>query len=380
MKLHTLAIHEGTLKDRETGGVNTPLYTSSACSYIDRKEAVYPRYFNSPNQSAVAAKLATLEHAESALVFSSGMGAMSTAILAFAGSCDHVVMLDALYGGTHHFATEWFSHFGIDCEFALTSAEDVIGRVTPRTTVIVIESPTNPLLAVVDIEKIAGFARQHPRITTIIDNTFASPVNQNPIDLGIDIVVHSGTKYLGGHSDMCCGAVACSREKMDRILSLARVLGPSLDPRICSLMERSMKTLGLRVNAQTRNAMDLARFLDGHAQVAKVYYPGLPHFEGHDIARRQMSGFGAMLSFEIRGKDPDAFIDRLRLISPAVSLGGVETTICPPARTSHVRMSAEERARVGVTDALLRLSVGLEDIEDLKQDLDQALAPAANGF
>nr|NJM04021.1 PLP-dependent transferase [Desulfobacula sp.] len=372
MKPNTLAIHEGTLKDRVTGGVNTPLYTSSACNYMDRGEAVYPRYFNAPNQDAVARKLAALEHAEAGLVFSSGMGAMSTSILAYAGSGDHVVMLDALYGGTHHFATEWFSHFGIDCTFTLASAEDVIRKVTPKTKVIVIESPTNPLLAVVDIEKIAQFAREK-KITTIIDNTFASPVNQTPLDLGMDIVVHSGTKYLGGHSDLCCGMVACSKEKMARILSLAKVLGPSLDPRLCHLLERSMKTLFLRVTAQTQTAMEVASFLETHPAVAKVYYPGLKNFEGHGIAKRQMTGFGAMLSFEIRGHDPDRFIAGLSLIRPAVSLGGIESTICPPARTSHAKMSAGERKRVGVTDGLLRLSVGLEDPEDLKQDLDAAL-------
>lgn len=379
MKLNTIAVHEGTLKDRVTGGVNTPVYTSSACNYIDRAEAVYPRYFNSPNQDAVARKLAALEHAQAGLVFSSGMGAMSTAILAYAGSGDHVVMLDALYGGTHHFATEWFSHFGIDCTFTETSAEDVIKKVTPKTTVIVIESPTNPLLAVVDIEKIAQFAKEK-KITTIIDNTFATPVNQTPVDLGIDIVVHSGTKYMGGHSDLCCGMAACSKEKMTRILSLAKVLGPSLDPRSCYLLERSMKTLGLRVNAQTKNAMETAKFLESHPAIARVYYPGLEKFEGHDIAKKQMTGFGAMLSFEIRSKDIDGFIESLTLISPAVSLGGVESTICPPARTSHAKISQAERERIGVTDSLLRLSIGLEDAEDIKQDLDAALNKISKDF
>ncbi|MCK4768221.1 MAG: PLP-dependent transferase [Desulfobacula sp.] len=372
MKNKTIAIHKGTLKDKKTGGVNTPIYTSSAYDYISRDETFYPRYFNTPNQDAVAKKIAALEHAEEGLVFSSGMGAMSTSILAFAGAGDHVVMLDALYGGTHHFATEWFSHFGIDCTFTKTSADDVINGVTSKTKVIVIESPTNPLLAVVDIEKIAQFAREK-KITTIIDNTFASPVNQTPLDLGIDIVVHSGTKYLGGHSDLCCGMVACSNEKLDRILNLARVLGPSLDPRICYLLERSMKTLILRVNAQTKNAMEVARFLELHPDIAAVYYPGLESFGGYEIAKRQMKGFGAMLSFEIKDKDPHRFIERLKIISPAVSLGGVESTICPPSLTSHAKMSPEERQRIGVSDSLLRLSIGLEDADDLKQDIDNAL-------
>lgn len=372
MKQKTIVIHKGTLRDEKTGGVNTPIYTSSANAYINKDETPYPRYFNTPNQDAVAKKIAALEHAETGLVFSSGMGAMSTSILAYAGTGDHVVMLDALYGGTHHFATQWFSHFGIDCTFAKTSAEDVIKCVMPKTRVIVIESPTNPLLAVVDIEKIAEFA-QDKNITTIIDNTFASPVNQTPLDFGIDIAVHSGTKYLGGHSDMCCGMVACSQKKMEKILSLARVLGPSLDPRICYLLERSMKTLVLRVNAQTQNAGEVAQFLEHHPDIEKVYYPGLVSFEGHDIAKRQMTGFGAMLSFEIKDKDPNLFIKQLEIISPAVSLGGVESTICSPSLTSHVRMTSTERLRIGVTDSLLRLSIGLEDADDLKQDLDNAL-------
>ena len=372
MKNKTIAIHKGTLRDSRTGGVNTPIYTSSAYDYINKDETFYPRYFNTPNQDAVAKKIAAFEHAQAGLVFSSGMGAISTSILAYAGAGDHVVMLDALYGGTHHFATEWFSHFGIECTFTKTSARDMIKGVTPKTKVIVIESPTNPLLAVVDIEKIAQFARKE-NITTIIDNTFASPVNQTPLDFGIDIVVHSGTKYLGGHSDLCCGMVACSHEKMEKILSLARVLGPSLDPRICYLLERSMKTLVLRVNEQTKNAMEVAQHLSDHPDIARVYYPGLEDFDGHEIAKCQMKGFGAMLSFEIKDKDLTQFIEGLKIISPAVSLGGVESTITSPSLTSHAKMSAGERLRIGVTDSLLRLSIGLEDADDLKQDLDNAL-------
>ncbi|MCP4671296.1 MAG: PLP-dependent transferase [Desulfobacula sp.] len=372
MKKKTISIHKGTLKDKKSGGVNTPVYTSSAYDYINREDTFYPRYFNTPNQNAVAKKIAALEHAEAGLVFSSGMGAISTAILAHAGNKDHIVMLDALYGGTHHFATEWFAHFGIDCTFTKTSAQDVINAVTPKTKVIVIESPTNPLLAVVDIEKIAQFARKR-KITTIIDNTFASPVNQTPLDFGIDVVVHSGTKYLGGHSDLCCGMVACSNEKIQKILSLARVLGPSLDARSCALLERSMKTLVLRVDAQTKNAMEVSKFLENHPDIAKVHYPGLESFQGYEIAKQQMTGFGAMLSFEIKDINPDRFIEKLKIISPAVSLGGVESTICSPAVTSHARMSIPERERIGVTDSLLRLSIGLEDVDDLKQDIDNAL-------
>jgi cystathionine beta-lyase len=376
MKKKTIAVHSGEIRDRATGGMTTPVYTSSAYDYRNRDETFYPRYFNTVNQNAVADKIAALEHTEKGLVLSSGMAAMSCAVLAHAGAGDHVVMLDALYGGTRHFAKTWFSHFAIDCTFVSTDADAVTAGVTDKTKIIVVESPTNPLLGVIDIEQIADFARQN-NIVTIIDNTFASPVNQTPADYGMDIIVHSGTKYLGGHSDLCCGLLACSADRMEKIMGLARVLGPSLDPRACYLLERSMKTLNVRVAAQTENAMQMAKFLDSHPDIAKVYYPGLENFRGHDIAKRQMTGFGAMLSFEIRKGDPLCFLDQLGIISPAVSLGGVETTICSPAVTSHAGMSAKERRRIGITDSLLRLSVGIEDIDDLKKDIDSALKKMA---
>ncbi len=372
MKKETMAIHKGTYKDKLTGGVNTPIFTSSASDYMDKDETPYPRYFNTINQDALGKKIAALEGAEAGLVFSSGMGAISTSILAFAGSGDNVVMLDALYGGTHSFATSWFGHFGITCTFTQTYADSIINAVTDKTKVIVIESPTNPLLAVVDIEKIAIFAKQN-KITTIIDNTFATPVNQTPIEMGIDIVVHSGTKYLGGHSDMCCGMVACSNKKLTKILDLARVLGPSLDSRTCYLLERSMKTLVLRVEKQTQNAMEIAQFLENLNSVSKVYYPGLKSFGGHEIAKIQMRGFGAMLSFELKDKDSYKFVKNLNLVQTAVSLGGLESTICSPALTSHEKMSKEERERIGVKNSLLRFSVGAEHVDDIMADIAQGL-------
>jgi cystathionine beta-lyase len=227
-------------------------------------------------------------------------------------------------------------------------------------------------LSVVDIRKIAGFSKK-AGIITVIDSTFASPVNQNPLEMGIDVVVHSGTKYLGGHSDICCGVAVGSRQVMEPIRNLARCLGGSLDAQSCYQLERSMKTLVLRVERQTQSAGTLARFLEGHDRVARVYYPGLESFPGHATAAGQMKGFGAMLSFELDGIDPDEFVQRLKLISPAISLGGIESTICSPARTSHSVMSESERLRTGITQALLRLSVGLENVEDLMTDLDQAI-------
>mgnify|MGYP001765314960 FL=1 len=374
MKKETACVHGGTYRDRAVRGVNTPIFTSSACEYLDRGETPYPRYFNTPNQEAVVAKVCRLEGAQAGVLFSSGMAAMSTSILAFAGAGDHVVLMDELYGGTHSFATDDLGKLGIGFSFAATDADAVIGAVNGRTRVVVVESPTNPLLSVIDIAKVARFARERG-ITTIMDGTFASPVNQNPLALGMDVVVHSATKYLGGHSDLCGGLALSSQEKAGRILSLARHLGGSLDSFACYLLERSIKTLALRVERQSANAMALALFLRDHRSVRRVNYPGLPDFPGHEIARAQMRGFGGMLSFFLDEErlHPDTFVRRLGLIVPAVSLGGVDTTICSPAATSHSTLSPQERERLGITPSLFRLSAGIEHVDDLIADLEQAL-------
>ena len=374
MKKETECVHSGKYRDEMTRGTNTPIFTSSAYEYLDREETLYPRYFNTPNQDAVVQKLCALEGAESGILFSSGMAAISTAVLSLAGSGDHVVMLDALYGGTHAFATDLFDRFGIRYSFAETSAESVARAARPETRAIVIESPTNPLLQVLDIRQVADFGRSRG-IATLMDNTFATPVNQNPIGFGIDVVVHSGTKYLGGHSDLCCGIALASRAIIERIRGTARHLGGSLNALTCYLLERSLKTLALRVERQSANALAIAEFLARHRRVRKVNYPGLPGFEGHAIAKAQMKAFGGMLSFELDGdgKAATAFLKKLQVITPAVSLGGVETLICCPAQTSHSKISDEERTRIGVGDNLLRLSVGIEHVDDLAEDLDQAL-------
>jgi cystathionine beta-lyase len=374
MKKETICVRSGTYHDAATGGVNTPIFTSSSFEYLNREDCPYPRYFNTPNQDAVVRKVCALEGAEDGVLFSSGMAAMSTAVLAFAGAGDHVVMLDALYGGTHAFATDEFDRLGIRYSFTATDADAVGRAIRKNTKVVVIESPTNPLLGIVDIRKVAQVAGERG-VTTIIDNTFATPIHQNPLKLGIDVVVHSGTKYLGGHSDLCCGIAVTSRPRAARIRALARHLGGSLNAITCYLLERSLKTLEVRVERQTRNAALIAEFLAGTRTVRRVCYPGLPDFPGHDIAKSQMTGFGAMLSFELAAKagNPTAFQKRLRLIRPAVSLGGVETTICAPAVTSHAKISAAERRRIGISNSLLRLSVGLEHADDLVADLAQAL-------
>jgi len=374
MRKETQCVHSGAIKDTMRGGVNTPIFTSTAFDYLDREPVAYPRYFNTPNQTAVVAKICVLEGAEDGVLFSSGMAAMSTSIFAFARAGDHAVMMDELYGGTHALATTEFPKFGIECTFAATAADAICSAVKENTRVIVIESPTNPLLSVIDIRKIAAFARER-RVTTIIDNTFATPVYQNPFVLGIDVVVHSGTKYLGGHSDICCGVAVATRENAVRIRDVARNLGGSLNAATCALLERSLMTLAIRVERQTENAGRIARHLESHQKVRRVNYPGLSSSAYHVLAGSQMHGFGAMLSFELDEAkvDTNRFVRSLGIIKPAVSLGGIETTICAPSVTSHAKISAEERKRVGITDSLLRLSVGIEQADDLIEDIEQAM-------
>jgi cystathionine beta-lyase/cystathionine gamma-synthase len=240
MRKETQCVHVGTINDSISGGVNSPLFPSSAFEYLDRGDVPYPRYFNTPNQEAVVKKVCALEGGEEGILFSSGMAAISTTILAFAGTGDHVVMMDELYGGTHAFATDEFRRLGIEHTFASTDAGSVCGAVKKNTRVVVIESPTNPLLSVIDIKRVAEFSKERD-VITIIDNTFATPINQNPLKLGIDVVLHSGTKYLGGHSDLCCGMAVTSREKAGRIRALARHLGGTVNALTCYLLERSLR-------------------------------------------------------------------------------------------------------------------------------------------
>lgn len=374
MKKETQCVHRGTIKDAMSGGVNSPIFTSTAFEYLDREQVAYPRYFNTPNQHAVVAKVCALEGAEDGVLFSSGMAAMSTAILAFINGGDHVVMMDELYGGTHALATSELNRLGIECSFAATDAESVCKAVRGNTRVIVIETPTNPLLSVIDIAKVASFScKRH--VVTVIDNTFATPLYQNPVALGIDVVVHSGTKYLGGHSDICCGIAVTSREKAERIRHTARNLGGSLNAATCALLERSLMTLAIRVERQTENAGRIARYLEQHRSVRRVNYPGLAGSRYRELAQAQMTGFGAMLSFELDEAKADSqrFVRALRIIKPAVSLGGIESTICAPAVTSHAKISAAERMRIGISDSLLRLSAGIEQADDLIGDIEQAM-------
>lgn len=372
---NTLCVHKGTHHESNQPGVNTPIYTSTSFAYLDTDARTYPRYFNTPNQASVTQKLAALESGEDALIFGSGMAAISTALLTLVKQGDHVLFQGDLYGGTHHFITTDFPRFGIEYSMAdATNIEMFEEAIQFNTKLIYIETPSNPLLKLTDIKKIVALAKQYG-VLTMIDNTFATPINQNPIPMGIDIVMHSGTKYLGGHSDICCGAIIGSKELVDRIKSTSTHFGGSINANTCYLLERSLKTLALRVKQQTQNAGAIASFLENHPKIKKVNYPGLESHPQHDIAKEQMQGFGAMLSFELQASAEETrhFLKKLQIAQAAMSLGGVETILCEPATTSHVKLSPEQRQNLGISDSLLRLSVGIEDIDDLLADFEQAL-------
>ncbi|MDX1314570.1 MAG: aminotransferase class I/II-fold pyridoxal phosphate-dependent enzyme, partial [Eudoraea sp.] len=293
---------------------------------------------------------------------------------------DHIVLQNQIYGGTHNLILEEFDKYNISYSFTKgMEVSDFEAEIKDNTRVVYIETPSNPLLQLTDIKGIAALARRN-NLVSMIDNTFASPVNQNPIDFGIDIVIHSATKYMGGHSDICAGAVASSQTHMERIFQLAKNLGGSLSDYTVWLLERSLKTMGLRVKAQNENAQKLAEYLSGHGDVARVYYPGLKDHPQHELAKSQMRGFGGMLSFELKnaGKSQD-FQKALKLIKSSMSLAGVESTLLSPAKTSHALLTAEERQQQGISDGLIRFSVGIEETEDLIADLEQALNSISQG-
>jgi cystathionine beta-lyase len=356
------------------------VYPASSYKYRQTQENIYPRYFNTINQKVIVEKLCALEGGQDGLIFSSGMAAISTTLFSLLQQGDHVVFCKGLYGGTYHLVISEFEKRGIHYTFAAGhSPEDFQKIITPQTKVIYIETPSNPLLEIIDIKSISQLARKN-HIITVIDNTFASPINQNPISLGFDIVIHSGTKYLGGHSDLCFGAVITSAALKEKIYQCALNYGGSLNALDCYLIERSLKTLAIRMEKHNENALLIAKFLQESPGVQKVYYPGLPLHSGHEIAKAQMRGFGGMVSFELATQSStgiDVFLDSLRLIQPAMSLGGIESLICSPAATSHVTMSPEERQKIGISDGLLRLSVGIENARDLITDLKTALGRIA---
>jgi cystathionine beta-lyase len=372
--VNTICTHEGALQDSVYKGAVSPLYISTSYDFMGVDTKRYPRYFNTPNQEHLSRKIAALEHAEAALIFGSGMAAISSTLLTFLKSGDHAVIQNDIYGGTRNFIESHFNSYGIQYTFTKdltsTSFEDCI---QDNTKLIYIETPSNPLLKLVDIFAISKLAKSH-QIITAADNTFASPIVQNPLDLGIDIVMHSATKYFGGHSDISAGAVASSQLIIDKIWDLSKDFGGNLSDYTVWLLERSMKTLGIRLEAQQRNAKRLAKFLNKHSAVKVVYYPGLKSNQYYSLAKIQMKGFGAMLSFELTDTyNAEAFLKALKLIKPSMSLAGVESTMLLPSKASHALLSESDRISQGITDQLIRFSVGIETKSDLIKDIEQAI-------
>jgi cystathionine beta-lyase len=375
--INTTCVHVGEVKDEQFKGAVSPIYTSTSYAFDGVDVKRYPRYFNTPNQEMLRKKIAALEKTEDALIFGSGMAAISAALFAFLQKGDHVVVQQVIYGGTYNFIVSEFEKFGIEYSFTESDkAEDFKALIKKNTKVLYIETPSNPLLGITDMKAISVLAKEH-KLLTMIDNTFASPINQTPVDLGIDVMLHSATKYMGGHSDISAGAIAASKEHIEQIWKTAINLGGNLSDHTVWLLERSLKTLNLRVKEQTKNAQEMANYLDRNENIDKVYYPGLSNHPGFEIAAKQMLGFGAMLSFELaEGIDAMEFQNNLKLIKPSMSLAGLESTTVSPVQTTHALLSEEERLDRGIKDGLIRFSVGIEEPKDLIEDIEQAIIKA----
>ena len=377
-KLNTKLIHAGEPKKRFGGAVSMPIFQSSTFEYggqTDYHELKYIRLNNTPNHIVLHEKLAVLEGAEDALVTASGMAAISTSLLTFLKSGDHFLAHESLYGGTHDLINKDFPDLGIECDFI--DGCDPNGweeKLRSETKLIYVETITNPLLDVLDLNAVVDFAKKN-NLLSLIDNTFASPVNYRPIENGFDLSLHSATKYLNGHTDIVAGAVIGSKELVTQVRHKLNHLGGSLDPNACFLMHRGIKTLGLRMERQNYNSFEVAKFLENHPRVARVNHPGLESSDSHDRANELLDGTSGMVSFEIDGSIEDAnlFMSHLNLFINTASLGGVESLVTRPVQTSHSGMAPEERLAAGIQDELIRLSIGIEDAEDLIADLGQAL-------
>ncbi|MFK0691138.1 trans-sulfuration enzyme family protein [Mesorhizobium sp. IMUNJ 23033] len=376
--LETLCVHSGTIDDRLTWGTRSPLFPSNSHKHLVAQEDLYPRHSNVANQRAVAEKLRDLEQGEKALVFSSGMAAISTALLSHLRHGDHLIMQKGIYSGTFRFAANHLPKIGVEVSLVAGSKrDDFLSQMRPNTRAIYIETPTNPLLEVLDIEMIAEVAALHG-LTTFIDNTIATPINQTPIRYGIDIVLHSATKFLGGHGDITAGVAIGSESHILPMIEYVNDFGGCLNPQTCHLLERSLLTLAIRMAKVNENAMKLAVLLNEHPSVTAVHYPGLTSHPSHEVAKRQMAGFGGVLSFELDPRiDVTAFQNRLKLVVPANSMGEATTTLNSPfqASTSFRSLVAEQRRNVDVSHQLIRMSAGIEGFDDLSLDLLQALAP-----
>jgi len=390
LSIATRAIH-GRRLYAFRGPVVTPIYQTSTYRFADSSDAiryaqgdesvlVYTRYHN-PTVNEVEDRIASMEDGEAAALFSSGMAAITTTILSLCKAGDEIVSTPMLYGGTYRFFRDTLPNYDIAVKHVdPLSLDDLHYLITPRTRVVYFETPTNPGLSIVDIEKLVTRTRKMERefrkpITIIIDNTFATIINQRPFEYGVDVIVESATKYLGGHADVVGGVVVGSKALIKRVKGLAKHLGGCADPFAAFLLERSLKTFELRVKRQNENAFALARALERHPRVKNVIYPGLPSHPQHKLAKKQMSGFGGMVTIEVKGgvKAAVRVCDALKVAINAMSLGGVETLVSIPIYSSHIKMSDEELARHGVTPGMIRISVGVEGVDDLIEDFRQAL-------
>ncbi len=381
----TLAIHAGQEKFRIGASVGVEIARTANFTFASTEEMkrwaegkssayIYTRYGN-PTLAIAEKKLAALEGAEAAVVTASGMAAISSSLLAVLKAGDEVIATRQVYGGTYRLMRDVFPRMAIVVRHVESDLAGIERLVSPRTKALYIETPTNPTLRLVDLRKAIAFAKEWDLIS-LIDNTFASPVLQKPIEMGFDIVLHSATKYLAGHSDVIAGAAAGNHALMKKVREMIIYLGGSMDPEAAFLLIRGMKTLELRVRRQCTTAMTVARYLAKHPKVARVHYPGLPSHPDHSLAKRQMRGFGAMLAFDLKGGLSPArrFCDRTRIFLLAASLGGAESLVVLPIYSSHYHMSLAELRAAGVEPGTVRVSVGLEDPEDLIEDLRQALA------
>ncbi len=378
LNMATKLVHAGEPQPRIDGSVTLPIFQSSTYVYSgedDYHSVRYLRCNNSPNHLALHEKLASLENAQAGAVTASGMAAISTALLALLKSGDHILCQDCLYGGTFDLITKDFEKLGISHDFIDGARpRSWQERLKPNTRLIYVETITNPLMQVTDLEAVVKFAREH-KLVSVVDNTFASPVNFRPAERGFDLSIHSCTKYLNGHSDIVAGAVIGRKDLVEEVLHKLNHLGGALDPHACFLLQRGMKTLSLRVAYQNQSAMRIAQFLEGRDAVSRVNYPGLESSPSHAAAKRLLDGYSGMLSFEMKGgvEAAERLIGRLQIPILAPSLGGVESLITRPATTSHSGLTPREREAAGISDGLIRFSVGIEDTDDLLADFSQAL-------
>jgi len=382
---YTLAVHAGEERTENFGALSVPIYTASVFAFSDadegaaihnyEKEGYFYGRLGNPTQDALEKAVAELEGGESALAFASGMAAVSASLLTVVKSGDHIVAPDSMYSTTTFFLKHLAENFGIETSFVDASdSENYAKAIKPDTKVFWIETPSNPLVKITDISAVAEIARGK-NITTIADNTFATPFNQRPLASGVDVVIHSATKYLGGHSDLTAGLMVGKREIVERArLHTTKFYGGNIAPQVAWLVLRGIKTLALRMERHNENASALANMLSKHSKVKAVFYPGLESHQNHDIAKRQMKGYGGMIGFDVGGiEEGKTLVNNLKVCTLATSLGGVETILQHSASMTHAGLSSEERLKAGVTDGLIRFSVGIEDVKDLIRDLENAL-------